>query len=152
MLHSVERLAPDLAVLDSVDELSDVVSPVPSNPSDFADLVRGETIKMLPVLRRAPRLADSISTQLERGDLSFRVRAFSHPDDVRVVSRLVNRAVLAFIAVGLGIVSVLLFGLTQGPNLSSTLTLYDVLASIGLLAGALLMMRVVMEALETDDR
>ena len=90
--------------------------------------------------------------RLERGDLSIRVRAFSHPDDVRFITSLVNRAVLAFIAVGLGVVSAMLFGLDKGPFLTTNISVYDVLASIGLLAGAVLIMRVVLQALDTDTR
>jgi hypothetical protein len=95
-------------------------------------------------------LTDSIATRLERGDLSIRVRAFSHPDDVRFITSLVNRAVLAFVAVGLGVVSAMLFGLDKGPFLTTNISVHDVLASIGLLAGAVLIMRVVLQALDGD--
>ncbi|MGI9645709.1 MAG: ABC1 kinase family protein, partial [Ilumatobacteraceae bacterium] len=105
ILDSLERLAPGFAVLDAIDDVGDVQSPMPSSPDEFAQLAREETFKLLPLLQRAPRLADSLATRLERGDLSIRARAFSHPDDQRYVTSLVNRAVLAFVAVGLGIVS-----------------------------------------------
>jgi ubiquinone biosynthesis protein len=151
VLDSLERLAPGFAVLDAIDQTGDVQSPVPSTPQEFADLARDETFKLLPLLRRAPRLTDSIATQVERGDLSIRVRAFSHPDDIRFISDLVNRAVLAFVAVGLGIVSSVMFGLDKGPYLTTNLSVYDLLASIGLLAGAVLVMRVVLAALGDDS-
>ena len=150
ILDSLDRLAPGFAVLDAVKEIGDVQSPMPTTPEDFAQLTREEAYKLLPLLQRAPRLLDSIATRLERGDLSVRVRAISHPDDRRFVSSLVNRAVLAFVAVGLGIVSAMLFGLERGPYLTTNLTIYDILASIGLLAGAVLIMRVVLETLEND--
>ena len=54
------------------------------------------------------------------------------------------------LAVGLGIVSAMLFGLEKGPYLTTNLSVYDLLASVGLLAGAVLIMRVVLAAL-TDD-
>ena len=152
ILDSLEQLAPGFAVLDAVDDVGDVQSPMPSTPQEFSQLAREETFKLLPVLQRAPRLADSIATRLERGDLSIRARAFAHPDDRSYLASLVNRAVLAFVAVGLGIVSAMLFGLEKGPFLTTNLSVYDVLASIGLLAGAVLIMRVVLEALDTDSR
>ena len=152
ILASIERLAPGFPLLDGIEELGDVQSPVPSTPEEFAQLAREETFKLLPLLQRAPRLTDSIATRLERGDLSIRARAFAHPDDRRFIASLVNRAVLAFIAVGLGLVSAMLFGLDKGPYLTTNLSVYDFLASIGLLAGAVLIMRVVMEALDTDTR
>ncbi len=152
ILDSLERLAPGFAVLDGIEQLDDVQSPVPTTPQEFAQLAREETLKLLPLLQRAPRLTDSIASRLERGDLSIRVRAFSHPDDVRFITSLVNRAVLAFVAVGLGVVSAMLFGLDKGPFLTTNISVYDVLASIGLLAGAVLIMRVVLQALDTDTR
>lgn len=54
------------------------------------------------------------------------------------------------LAVGLGIVSAMLFGLEKGPYLTTNLSVYDLPASVGLLAGAVLIMRVVLAAL-TDD-
>ncbi|MGI9622853.1 MAG: ABC1 kinase family protein [Acidimicrobiales bacterium] len=150
ILDSLEKLAPGMAVLDAIGELQDVQSPMPSTPQEFNELARDETLKLLPLLQRAPRLADSIATRLERGDLSIRVRAFSNPEDQHYFTSLVNRAVLAFVAVGLGIVSAMLFGLDKGPYLTDDLSVYDILASIGLLAGAILIMRVVLEALDND--
>ena len=44
----------------------------------------------------------------------------------------------------------MLFGLDKGPYLTTNLSVYDVLAAIGLLAGAVLVMRVVLEALDQD--
>lgn len=152
ILDSIERLAPGFLLLDGIEELNDVQSPVPSTPQEFAQLAREETFKLLPLLQRAPRLADSIATRLERGDLSVRVQGFSHPEDVRFIASLVNRAVLAFVAVGLGIVSAMLFGLNKGPYITNNVSVYDLLGSIGLLAGAVLIMRVVMEALDSDTR
>ena len=152
LLDSLEQLAPGFAVLDSIEDVGDVQSPMPSTPEKFSRLAREETYKLLPLLQRAPRLADSIASRLERGDLSVRVRGFSHPDDQRYLNTLVNRAVLAFVAVGVGIVSAMLFGLEKGPFLAANLSVYDVLASIGLLAGAVLIMRVVLEALDSDPR
>lgn len=151
VLDSLAHIDPDLAVLDGIEEISSVQSPVPSSAGDLASLARDETLKLLPLLRRAPRLTDSVVTQLDRGDLTIRSRLLSHPDDVRVVTTLVNRLVLALVAGVLGIVSVMLFGLEQGPYLSTDFSIYDLVATIGLLSGAVLVMRVVLEALETDD-
>ena len=99
------------------------------------------------MLRRAPHHLDRIAGQLERGKLSVRVRLLSNEDDVTVVSSLVNRFLLAFIGATLGIVSAMLFGLDTGPTLSDNFGLFDLLGFIGLFAGAVLIMRVVLEIL-----
>ena len=63
-----------------------------------------------------------------------------------MLSTLVNRAVLAFLAATLGIVSVMLFQINR-IELTSLFTLFDLLGFIGLLAGSTLMMRVAIEVL-----
>ena len=66
---------------------------------------------------------DSVATQLERGDLSIRVRALSDPHEISRVASLVNRGVLAVIVVRLGVVSAMLFGLDRGPDLTEDLSM-----------------------------
>ncbi|MGI9601008.1 MAG: ABC1 kinase family protein [Acidimicrobiales bacterium] len=150
VLDSLEVLVPDFPVLDAIEAVGDVQSPVPENLDDFTELAKEETLKLLPLLRRAPRLVDSVVTTIDRGDLTIRVRLFSHTEDARIVTGLVNRAVLAFVAGILGIVSTMLLSLDRGPYIRTDLSLYDLIAGIGLLAGAVLIMRVIMETLEDD--
>ena len=50
----------------------------------------------------------------------------------------------------LGLVSVLMFRTTGGPSISTDLTLYQLFGLIGLVAGAVLLMRVVLEVLQSE--
>lgn len=72
--------------------------------------------------------------------MTTRLRAFSHPDDVAVVFKVVNRFVLAILGIGLGLVSVMLFRTIDGPAVAEQLRLYE-LGVIGILGGAALVMR-----------
>ena len=78
-------------------------------PETLAHEAKQEVIRLAPLLRKAPVHLDRIAGQLERGKLTVRVSAFQTEEDVRAISRLVNRFVLAFIGIGLGIVSAQLF-------------------------------------------
>lgn len=73
--------------------------------------------------------------------MTTRLRAFSHPDDVAVVFKVVNRFVLAILGIGPGLVSVMLFRTIDGPAVAEQLRLYELFGVIGILGGAALVMR-----------
>ena len=63
-------------------------------PAGLEEMAKQELLRLAPVLRRLPRHVDRVATLAERGDLRARVSLFSADEDVRVVTRLLNRAVL----------------------------------------------------------
>jgi len=107
------------------------------------DIARDELIKQLPTLRQLPRRADRIGEMLERGNLSTRVSLFSNPTDVDVVTRLVNRVVLGLVSTMLGLMSVIMLGINQGPTLADGVELIQVVGAIGLVSSSILMLRLV---------
>ncbi|MEQ6899668.1 AarF/UbiB family protein [Nocardioides sp. YIM 152588] len=144
---SLTTLDPEFAILDAAQAFAADEARRELSPDTLTDQLKREVITLAPLLRRTPHHLDRIASQVEGGRLSVRVRLFTDEADVRVVSRLVNRVVLVAAAATLGIVSVLLFGRTGGPSLSENVQLYDLLGFLGLLAGAVLLMRVVLEVL-----
>lgn len=66
----------------------------------------------------------------------------SDEEDARLISRIVSRVVLAFMRVGIAIASVLLLGLSGGPRITSTLTVYQLFGYFGLFSSAVLILRV----------
>lgn len=152
LLASLQRLDPDYDVLESADQIAGIDEMVLPSSTGLTDFVQQEVLKAAPIVRRAPRLLDSVVTKVDRGDLSVHVRVLSHQDDVDVVNGIVNRALLVALAGILGIVSAMLFGLTQGPYLGPTFSVYDLLGAIGLVTGAVLAMRVLLEVLDTTPR
>ena len=72
---------------------------------------------------------------------------FSFDDDVRVVTRLVNRAVLAFLGGLVGVISVVLIGIKGGPEFTGSTSLYEFFGYFGLFCSAVLVMRVLVAIL-----
>jgi ubiquinone biosynthesis protein len=112
-------------------------------PTSLRKAATDELLALLPLLQRLPRRLDRITAALERGQLSGNVRLLSDDRDVRVVSRLMSRGILAFLGVGLSISSVLLLGLHGGPILTPALTVYQLFGYCGLFVSAVLILRVI---------
>jgi ubiquinone biosynthesis protein len=106
-----------------------------------------ELVDLVPLLRRLPRRVDRIAAALESGQFKAGVRLFADEQDARVISRLVDRAVLALLGVGAGVISVLLLESRTGPALTSSLSLLQALGYLGLFSSATLIMRVVIAIL-----
>ena len=88
------------------------------NPNSMQQAVRDEILRTVPMLRRLPRHVDRAFASLERDGLRVRVTHFSDEHDERIVSKLVNRLVLAFLAGAIGLVSVGLIAIDGGPAFS----------------------------------
>jgi len=71
------------------------------------------------------------------------VSLFSNPTDVDVVTRLVNRVVLGLVSTMLGLMSVIMLGINQGPTLADGVELIQVVGAIGLVSSSILMLRLV---------
>lgn len=106
-------------------------------------LVMKELMTQFPRLRRLPLRLDTVLDQLTTGRLEARVSFLRSEHDVNVLTRLVNRMVLALIAVMLGVGSVVLLGISGGPLLAGDVPLNEVLGYIGLAGGGVLTLRVV---------
>jgi ubiquinone biosynthesis protein len=109
---------------------------------DPRQMVRDELLSTLPRLRRLPDRLDRILTLTARGDLQ--VRTVVDEDAHRIVRTLVNRALLAGVGTGLLITSTLLLvSADEGPDVSDSTGLFEIFGYGGLLAGSVLVLRVV---------
>ena len=111
------------------------------------ELARDELVSALPMLRRLPHRIDRLSTMAERGDLRARVSLFSTAEDVRVVTLLVNRVLLAFLGAFVGVISVVLLGIRGGPDFAGQTSLYEFFGYFGLFCSTVLVMRVLVAIL-----
>lgn len=149
---TLETLSPGYPILDVIADLGGVEMRERMTPGSLTELVQQEWAQLQPLLRRAPRHLDRIATLLEHGRLTTRVTLFTDPDEVRTVERLLNRAVLSFLSIGLGVVSVLLLGAEGGPLLVATdVTFFEVLGWIGLTTAVILLLRVLLAVLRTEQ-
>jgi ubiquinone biosynthesis protein len=109
---------------------------------DPRDVLRDEVLSALPRLRRLPDRLDRILTLTARGDL--RLRTVVDEDRSRIVRTLVNRALLVAVGAALLLSSTLLLVATEeGPAVSDSVGLFEIFGYGGMLAGSVLVFRVV---------
>jgi ubiquinone biosynthesis protein len=116
-------------------------------PTTVKDALQAEVLSLLPLLRRAPRHADRIAGIVERGDLQLRVSLFSDDEDVRTVTMLVNRGVLAGLGAVVGLLSVMLLGTPGGPPFTGDTSLFQFFGYFGLFCASVLILRVIVAIL-----
>jgi ubiquinone biosynthesis protein len=110
---------------------------------DLRAMVQEEAVLQLPRLRRLPEQVDELIGQAVGGRLSARLSVFANPRDQQVVTRLVDRMVLAIIASATGIGSVVLLASESGPLVRDDLLVNELLGYVGLTAAAVVALRVV---------
>ena len=116
-------------------------------PSTLEELAREELIRMGPILRRLPRRLDRMANQIERGNLRARVSLFADPDDERVVTKLVNRTVLALAGGVVGVIGAMLINVRGGPPFAGDTSLYEFFGYFSLFCSVVLIMRVIVSVL-----
>jgi ubiquinone biosynthesis protein len=94
-----------------------------------------------------PRHVDRLATIVERGDLRANMSLFRDAEDVRVMTRLVNRVVLAFLGGVVGVISVVLLGVSDGPPFTGDTSLYEFFGYFGLFCSTVLVLRVLVAVL-----
>jgi ubiquinone biosynthesis protein len=105
-------------------------------------LIRDELLSALPRLRKLPEQVDRILSLTGRGEM--RVRTLVDEDSRRILRTLVNRMLLAGIGAALLVVSaVLLVAPDAGPAVADRTGLFEIFGYGGLLAGVVLVLRVV---------
>jgi ubiquinone biosynthesis protein len=153
---TLEHLSPGYPLIDRVAELGGEELRERTSPTSVTDLVQREWAQLGPLLRRAPRRVDRIATLVEHGALTARIRLFADARDVAVTERLLDRALLTVMALGLGFISVQLLTAEAGPVLAgSEVRLLEVLGWFAMFAGTVLLLRVlltILRAAPAEDR
>jgi ubiquinone biosynthesis protein len=144
---TLTTIAPGYSVIDAAESIAAQWVRNLINPSSVQQGVRDEILRTVPMLRRLPRHVDRAFASLERDGLRVRVTHFSDEHDERIVSKLVNRLVLAFLAGAIGLVSVGLIAIDGGPAFSNTTSLFRVFGYFGLFCATVLSMRVIVAVL-----
>jgi ubiquinone biosynthesis protein len=123
------------------------VGPRPTGPSSLEELAKRELGSLALLLRRAPRHLDRIATIVQRGDLRARVSLFGDEQDVRTLTRLLNRVVLAGLGGIVGVLSVMLLGTQGGPPFTGDTSLFQFFGYFGLFCATVLILRVIVAVL-----
>jgi ubiquinone biosynthesis protein len=139
---TLTTLCPGFTTIEAAERVVGEMVQEAVTPASLEELARDELLRVGPLLRRLPRHAERVATALERGNLRLRVSRYSDPEDVRVLTRLVNRVVLAFLGGVVGVIGVLLVGTGGGPAFTGETSLYEFFGYFALFCGTVLVMRV----------
>lgn len=139
---TLTAIDPDFSLVDAARAHAERHVGVP-RPTELRDVVEREVIQQLPRLKRVPERLDELFGRALSGQLSANVSLLSDERDARLLTRLVDRLVLAIVASACGLSSVILLGVDAGPTLAGSVTVNEVLGYFGLIAAATLGLRVV---------
>jgi ubiquinone biosynthesis protein len=144
---TLTTLSPGYLMIEATQKLAEEWARERMAPASLNEMARKEVISLAPVLRRLPVHLDRIATIIERRDLTARVSIFSEEADVRLLTRLVNRAILTALGGITGVVAVLFLNMQGGPPFAGGTTLFHFFGYATLFCSAVLVMRVVVAVL-----
>jgi ubiquinone biosynthesis protein len=144
---TLTTLSPGYNVIDRAEAIAGEWMRARLAPSTLEELAREELVRMGPTLRRLPRRLDRMANQIERGNFRARVSLFSDPHDERLVTKLVNRTVLALVGGVVGVIGVMLINVRGGPPFAGETSLYEFFGYFSLFCSVVLIMRVIVSVL-----
>jgi predicted unusual protein kinase regulating ubiquinone biosynthesis (AarF/ABC1/UbiB family) len=144
---TLTTLSPGYLVIEAAEQIAAEWARASLAPGSLEELVRRELGSLALLLRRTPRQLDRIATLVQRGDLQTRVRLFADAEDVRTVTRLLNRVVLAGLGGLVGVLSVMLLGTQGGPPFTGDTSLFQFFGYFGLFCATVLVLRVMVAIL-----
>jgi len=144
---TLTTLSPGYLVIEAAEQIATEWARARLAPASLEELARKELGSIALLLRRAPRRLDRIASIVQRGDLRARVRLFADEQDVRTVTRLLNRVVLAGLGGVVGLLSVMLLGTQGGPPFTGDTSLFQFFGYFGLFCATVLILRVIVAIL-----
>jgi ubiquinone biosynthesis protein len=144
---TLTTLSPGYLVIEAAEQIAAEWARARLAPASLEELARKELGSIALLLRRAPRRLDRIAAIVQRGDLRARVRLFADEQDVRTVTRLLNRVVLAGLGGVVGLLSVMLLGTRGGPPFTGDTSLFQFFGYFGLFCATVLILRVIVAIL-----
>jgi ubiquinone biosynthesis protein len=144
---TLTTLSPGYLVIEAAEQVAAEWARASLAPASLQELARQELGSLALLLRRTPRQLDRIATIVQRGNLQARVRLFADEEDVRVVTRLLNRVVLAGLGGLVGVLSVMLLGTQGGPPFTGDTSLFQFFGYFGLFCATVLILRVIVAIL-----
>jgi ubiquinone biosynthesis protein len=144
---TLTTLSPGYLVIEAAERIAAEWARASLAPASLEELARKELGSLALLLRRAPRQLDRIATIIQRGDLQSRVRLLADEEDVRTLTRLLNRVVLAGLGGVVGVLSVMLLGTQGGPPFTGDTSLFQFFGYFGLFCSTVLILRVIVAIL-----
>ncbi|MGV8852020.1 MAG: ABC1 kinase family protein [Rhodoglobus sp.] len=114
--------------------------------------VNDELTSILPLIRRLPQRIDRITGALNDGRLSVNIRLFADKRDRSLVQGLVNTIAVTVLAAAFGIMAAMLLISDGGPQVSPTLTLFQIFGYLLVVLSGLLTLRVLFDVFRIQRR
>jgi ubiquinone biosynthesis protein len=140
---TIVTLSPGYPVIQAAQEVAAEWAGERLTAGSLQEMARDELPSLAPLLRRAPRHLDRVASLVERGDLHARISLFGDEQDVKALTRLVNRVVLAALGGVVGVLSVMLLGTGGGPPFTGDTSLFQFFGYFGLFCATVLILRVI---------
>jgi ubiquinone biosynthesis protein len=119
-------------------------------PESIRRAATDELVALLPMMRRLPRRVERIVAAMEHGRLSVNVRLLADERDRRHITGLLHQVLLTILGSTTGIMAVLLLGLKGGPQVTPTVSLYQIFGYNLLVIAAILVLRVLVLIFRVD--
>ena len=118
-----------------------------SHPRAVAQNISDEVLATVPLIKRFPHRVDRITGHLADGRFSMNLRLVADPRDRNFFREIIGLAVVAFLAGVFGIMGAMLLASEAGPQLTDTLTLFQVFGYLLLLVSGVLTLRALFDVL-----
>ena len=122
------------------------------HPKAVFTSVSEEIADLLPLLRRLPHRVDRLFGTLEEGRFSANVRLFADKRDRELVRGLVNLIAATVLAAAFGIMAAMLLISAGGPQVTPTLTLFQIFGYLLVVLSGLLTLRVLFDVFRVRHR
>jgi ubiquinone biosynthesis protein len=142
---TLRALAPGFNVLTEAREFVTALLLASLKPSALAESITDQLTALVPLIRRIPRRFDQISAALEAGHLSFNVRLLADRRDRGFLRGLVHEVILTFLAGFAGVMATILLISESGPQVTPTLTLYQIFGYTLTVIATVLVLRVLFD-------
>lgn len=110
-------------------------------PSAVARTIADELLDALPMVRKLPRRIDRITGDLADGRLNVNVRLLADRRDRSLLREFINLAAVTFLAGVFGIMATLFLTSAAGPQITSTMTLYQLFGYLLVIVSGILTLR-----------
>lgn len=149
---TLRSLSPDFDILTEASGYAADRVTAGFTPKALFTSISDEAMTILPMLRRLPARLDRLSGALVDGRFTVNVRPFADRRDRDLLRDLVNLIAVTFLAAAFGIMAVMLLTSTVGPQVTPTLSLFQIFGYMLVVLSGILTLRVLFDVFRIRRR
>jgi ubiquinone biosynthesis protein len=149
---TLRHLSPDFDMLTQASDYASERITHGLAPKAVFTSMADEMTSILPLLRRLPQRLDRLTGSLTDGRLSVNIRLFADKRDRTLVQGLVNTIAVTVLAAAFGIMASMLLISDGGPQVTPTLTLFQIFGYLLVVLSGLLTLRVLFDVFRRRQR